>query len=110
MLVLKIKFKANIAEHVVTDACMMSLTISQYNVRCPHAVTKSYHITKLHTHAHTLYQLSNMALAWTLFSVDLERNRPISVLLKPSSYARTVHSKPSWLEISCSVFRLITAS
>lgn len=62
------------------------------------------------TQVYTQYQLSSMALAWTLFSVDLLWNRPISVLLKPSSYARTVHSKRSWLEMSCSVFRLITAS
>lgn len=61
-------------------------------------------------YTHRLYQLSNMALAWTLFSVELAWKRPISVLLKPSSYAKTVHSKPSCLEISCSVFRLITAS
>lgn len=56
------------------------------------------------------YQLSNMVLACRVFSVELLWNRPISALLKPSSYARTVHSKQSWLEISCSVFRLITAS
>lgn len=61
-------------------------------------------------YTHRLYQLSSMALAWTLFSVELAWKRPISVLLKPSSYAKTVHSKPSCLEISCSVFRLITAS
>lgn len=63
-----------------------------------------------HTCKHTLYQLSNMVLAWMTFSVDLMWNRSISALLKPSSYANIVHSKPSWLEISCSVFRLITAS